>query len=291
MHNADVKHRAVAIVLATLAALFSSIDSLIAWGGQGHRLVGLIAAERLTPAATQHVARLLDRQTLADISSWADSLTGDQVQTSYWHYLNIPPGAAGYDRDRDCPKQPGVEAGSRSDRWRDCVVDRIAYWEERLGDPKLDRADRATALKFIVHFIGDLHQPFHALGVGRGGNDVKVRVFGDANCGNDPQKPNPCNLHSLWDSRLIARKALDDPAYLTQLRTLINAKGFGSLPPGTPAQWAEQSFRLAKEALVAPDTNIDEGYYRRHITVIDERLALGGVRLAAELNRILVSPR
>ena len=75
---------------------------------------------------------------------------------------------------------------------------------------KLDRADRATALKFIVHFIGDLHQPFHALGVGRGGNDVKVRVFGEANCGNDPAKPNPCNLHSVWDGRLIARRALDD---------------------------------------------------------------------------------
>ena len=62
-------------------------------------------------------------------------------------------------------------------------------------------------------------------------------------------------------------------------------------PPGTPAQWAEQSFRLAKEALVTPDTNIDEGYYRRHIGVIDERLALGGVRLAAVLNRMLMSVR
>ena len=276
------------IVGLTLVTLFSSFESLLAWGGQGHRLVGLIAAERLTPAARKSVTWLLDGQTLADVSSWADSLTSDQVQTSYWHYLNIPPEASGYDRDRDCPKQPGVtEAGSRSDRWRDCVVDRIGYWEERLGDAKLDRADRATALKFIVHFIGDLHQPFHALGVGRGGNDVKVRVFGEANCGNDPQRANPCNLHSVWDSRLIARRGADDAAYLSDLKRLINAKAMGSQPPGTPAQWAEQSFRLAKEALVKPATNIDEGYYRRHIAVIDERLALGGVRLAAELNRIL----
>ena len=304
-HNLDVMRRTAVTVLAIVATLVLSIDSLVAWGGQGHRLVGLIAAERLTPVAKQNVAWLLDGQTLADVSSWADSLTSDQVQTSYWHYLNIPPAATGYDRDRDCPKQPGVEAGSRSDRWRDCVVDRIGYWEERLGDPKLDRADRATALKFIVHFIGDLHQPFHALGVGRGGNDVKVRVFGEANCGpstgsgppraesrgsNDSQRPNPCNLHSVWDGRLIARKALDDTAYLVELKTLINARRFGSLPPGTPAQWAEQSFRLAKEALVTPDTNIDEGYYRRHITVIDERLSLGGVRLASELNRILITP-
>ena len=277
-------------VLALLVGLCASVE-LNAWGAQGHRLVGLIAAERLTPVAKQNVAWLLDGQTLADVSSWADTLTSDQVQTSYWHYLNIPPAASGYDRDRDCPKQPGVAAGSRSDRWRDCVVDRIAYWEERLGDGKLDRADRATALKFVVHFIGDLHQPFHALGVGRGGNDIKVRVFGEANCGNDPAKPNPCNLHSVWDSRLIARRALDDGEYLAELRSVISRKGLGSIPVGTPAQWAEQSFRLAKEALVAPDTNIDEGYYRRHITVIDERLSLGGLRLAAELNRILTAPR
>jgi S1/P1 Nuclease len=279
-----LKRVALAAIVVTL---FSSFDALLAWGGQGHRLVGLIAAERLTPAARKTVAWLLDGQTLAEVSSWADSLTSDQVQTSYWHYLNIPPDARGYDRDRDCPKQPGVEAGARNDRWRDCVVDRIGYWEERLADARLDRADRATALKFIVHFIGDLHQPFHALGVGRGGNDVKVRVFGEANCGNDPARPNPCNLHSVWDSRLIARRSLDDGPYLTALRRVISAKAMGSQPAGTPAQWAEQSFRLAKEALVKPATDIDEGYYRRHITVIDERLALGGVRLAAEINRIL----
>lgn len=288
--------------LLTLVTVFSHLDSLFAWGGQGHRLVGLIAAQRLTPAARQQVRSLLDGQTLADVSSWADSLTSDQVQTSYWHYLNIPPEASGYDRDRDCPPQPGAAAGSRNDRWRDCVVDRIGYWAERLGDQKLDRADRATALKFIVHFIGDLHQPFHALGVRRGGNDVKVRVFGEANCGpstgsgppraqsrggNDPARSNPCNLHSVWDSRLIAHRSVDDAAYLSALNRLIAAKGFASQPVGTPAQWAEQSFRLAKEALVKPDTNIDEGYYRRHITVIDERIALGGVRLAAELNRLL----
>ena len=298
--------RTAATILAIFVTFLCSLDLLQAWGGQGHRLVGLIAAERLTPVAKQNVAWLLDGQTLAAVSSWADSLTSDQVQTSYWHYLNIPPGASGYDRDRDCPKQPGAAAGARNDRWRDCVVDRIPYWEERLGDPKLDRADRATALKFIVHFIGDLHQPFHALGVGRGGNDVKVRVFGEANCGpstplravpspsrdgNDPAKPSPCNLHSVWDGRLIARRSLDDAAYMGELRKLITARGFGSQPPGTPEQWAEQSFRLAKAALVTPDTNIDEGYYRRHITVIDERLSLGGVRLSAVLNRVLVVPR
>lgn len=276
---------AVLVALTTLG----SLSSLQAWGGQGHRLVGLIAARHLTPVAKQNVAWLLDGQTLADVSSWADSLTSDQVQTAYWHYLNIPPDAKGYDRDRDCPRQPGTAAGSRGDRWRDCVVDRIAYWEQRAADRTLDRADRATALKFVVHFIGDLHQPFHALGVGRGGNDVLVRVFGSANCSNDPAKPFPCNLHSVWDTRLIARRALDDAAYVAVLEKLIAERKWAGQPAGTPAEWAEQSWALGKQALVAPDTDIDEAYYRAHLPVIDERLALGAVRLAAVLNRIFVA--
>jgi nuclease S1 len=284
------------IAVCAIVGVVSS-TSLTAWGGQGHRLVGLIAADRLTPVARQNVEWLLDGQSLAEVSSWADSLTSDQQQTALWHYLNIPPDAAGYDRDRDCPRQPDAAVGSRGDRWRDCAVDRIAYWEERLKDVSLDRADRATALKFIVHFIGDLHQPFHALGVGRGGNDVLVRVFGEANCGpstslraSDADTSRPCNLHAVWDSRLIAHRDIDDRAYLAALQQLIVERRWGSQPAGTPAQWAEQSWRLAREALVSPDTNIDEGYYRRHLGVIDERLALAGVRLAAVLNRALVTP-
>ena len=274
---------AIAIVIAT--------SSVTGWGGQGHRLVGLIAAERLTPAARAEVRRLLDGQTLADVSSWADTIRSDQQQTYGWHFLNIPPDAGGYDRDRDCPRAAGVAADSRSDRWRDCAVDRILFWEQRLADVTLDRADRATALKFIVHFIGDLHQPFHTLGVGRGGNDVDVRVFGDANCADEGEKPFPCNLHSVWDGRLIAHRNLDDRAYLAQLQKLIVDKRLAAPPTGTPVEWAEQSWRLSKQALVAAGTNIDDAYYRRHIDVIDERIALAGVRLAAVLNRALAIPR
>lgn len=274
---------AVAIVIAT--------SSVIGWSGQGHRLVGLIAAERLTPQARAEVRRLLDGHTLADVANWADTIRSDQQQTYGWHFLNIPPGASGYDRDRDCPRAAGVAEGSRSDRWRDCAVDRILFWEQRLADVSLDRADRATALKFLVHFVGDLHQPFHTLGVGRGGNDVNVRVFGDANCAEAGQKPFPCNLHAVWDGWLIARRNLDDRAYVARLQKLIVDKRLGSQPAGTPATWAEQSWRLAKEALVTPGANIDEAYYQRNIAVIDVQIALAGVRLAAVLNRSLATNR
>jgi hypothetical protein len=274
---------AIAVVIAT---------SLVAgWSGQGHRLVGLLAAERLTPQARAEVRRLLDGHTLADVANWADTIRSDQQQTYGWHFLNIPPDASGYDRDRDCPRAAGVAEGSRSDRWRDCAVDRILFWEQRLADVSLDRADRAIALKFLVHFVGDLHQPFHTLGVGRGGNDVHVRVFGDANCAEEGEKRFPCNLHAVWDGRLIARRNLDDRAYVARLQKLIVDKRLGSQPAGAPAQWAEQSWRLAKEALVTPGANIDETYYQRHIAAIDDRIALAGVRLAAVLNRSLATNR
>jgi nuclease S1 len=281
--------RSCVVAIGVFAVLTPTVN---AWGGLGHRLTGLVAATRLAPIARQNVAWLIGPQSLADVASWADRQVDSQVQTSYWHYLNIPPTATAYDRDRDCPRQPGVAAGARNDRWRDCAVDRILYFEERLADRSLDRADRATALKFLVHFVGDLHQPFHALGVGRGGNDVLVRVFGVSDCGSDPARPVPCNLHEVWDSRLIAHRNLDESTYLAALERQIadNHWEAEARTPGTPAQWAEESFRLAKAALVESGSNIDEPYYRTQIAVVDRRLALAGLRLAAELNRLLTAP-
>jgi hypothetical protein len=284
--------RESAVVALSIAVCAAIPATAIAWGGLGHRLVGLIAARRLTPVARQNVAWLLGDQTLADVSAWADRQVDSNAQTASWHFLNLPPDAAGYDRDRDCPRQPGVAAGSRADRWRDCAVDRILYHEERLADTSLDRPDRATALKFLVHFVGDLHQPFHALGVGRGGNDVAVGVFGVTNCSTDPAHPVPCNLHAIWDSRLIAHRNLDEAHYFAELERRIaeNHWEADTRQPGTPAQWAEESFRLARAALVAPNTNIDEAYYRAQIPIVDRRLAIAGLRLAVVLNRILVTP-
>lgn len=280
--------RSIALISILVVTLFSRFD-LRAWGEQGHRLVGLIAASRLTPIAKKNVDWLLDGRTLADVANWADSVTGEQVQTAPWHYVNIPHEASTYDRERDCPRQPGVAAGARNDRWRDCIVDRITYWEERLGNPRLDRADRATALKFVVHFIGDLHQPLHASGLAAGGNGIGVRAFGQEDCSTDPARAFPCNLHLVWDIRLISRKNLDDRGYVAALTRLIADQNLGARPPGTPVQWAEESLALAREAIVPVGTNIDDTYYRRHIATVDERLALAGVRLAASLNRILTS--
>ena len=282
-------HRVRTCLAAVLAVVCLSTSSL-AWAPQGHRLVGMVASTYLTGTARQSVSWLLGTQTLADVATWADEYLEGNNQTGPWHYVNIPPFAKAYNRDRDCPRQPGVSAGGRGDQWRDCVVDRIQYNQERLADPSLDRADRAVALKFLVHFVGDLHQPFHALGVERGGNGIEVVAFGTADCSPGGMTSRPCNLHSVWDSTMIARRKLGDLQYLTVLQQLIRHKRLDREPVDSPAAWALESHALAKKGLVPEYGEIDEAYYAEHIRVVDRRLALGGLRLAALLNRSLTTP-
>ncbi len=267
-----------------------SIATPKAWGIQGHRLVALIATEQLSPSAKLNVEWLLPDSSLADVAVWADQYVPDNSQTGPWHYVNIPADATGYDRERDCPRQPGALAGSRTDRWRDCAVDRILYHQARLADTSLDRADRATALKFLVHFIGDLHQPLHALDVARGGNDIPVVAFGSATCRRSDGTPASCNLHGIWDTTLIAHRQLSDRQYLDEISEQIMSGRRNASTAGSPAEWAMESHGLAKRALLPRQGVVDDAYYRANISVIDERLVLAGLRLAAALNQSLAEP-
>ena len=278
--------RSVAALMAV--AIVASSSSLAAWGPQGHRLVARIAEARLTPVARQNVRWLLDAASLADIASWADAQVDQLRQTGPWHYVNIPNAAAGYDRDRDCPPQPRVAARSRADRWRDCIVDRILYSEAQLADVALDRADRAVGLKFLVHLVGDIHQPFHALADERGGNDIPVTLFGLATCG-EGSKAALCNLHGIWDSGLIGRRRLSDQRYLASLEGLVQTRAQKGAT-GTPVEWARESHDVARSALLRPKADVGETYYANHIGIVDERLAIAGLRLAMVLNRSLAVP-
>jgi hypothetical protein len=271
-----------------VVALVGSSTSLVAWGPQGHRLVARIAEARLTPVARQNVRWLLDAASLADIASWADGQVDELRQTGPWHYVNIPRAAAGYERDRDCPRQPGVATRSRADRWRDCIVDRILYSEEQLADVALDRADRAVALKFLVHLVGDIHQPFHALADERGGNDIPVTLFGSATCG-EGSRAAPCNLHGIWDSGLIGRRRLSDQQYLASLDGLVQTRAQKGLA-GAPSEWARESHDVARSALLRANADVGETYYANHIGIVDQRLAIAGLRLAMVLNRSLAVP-
>ena len=143
------------------------------------------------------------------------------------------------------------------------------------------------ALKFLVHFVGDLHQPFHAIGVERGGNGIPVSVFGRPTCGRGGPDRFACNLHGLWDSELIGHRRLRDGAYAAELERQIKARQLR--PSGTAVEWAMESNALARAALLPAGGDAGEAYYRAHIAQVDERLALGGLRLARALNEALGS--
>ena len=268
-----------ALLVGAVLAMFVSFSgaTLEGWGAQGHRLVALIAADHLTSAARQNVAWLLPDSSLADIAVWADQQVADNTQTGPWHYVNLRQGATAYNRDRDCPRQPGVAAGTRNDRWRDCVVDRIQYHQSRVADASLDQADRATALKFLVHFVGDLHQPFHAIDVARGGNDIPVVAFGSPTCRRSDGSASPCNLHGIWDTVLIAHRKLSERQYREELSGQITRGRLVTRPEGSPADWAMESHAVAQRALLPRQGIVDDAYCRTYIAAIDERLALGGV--------------
>jgi hypothetical protein len=157
------------------------------------------------------------------------------------------------------------------------VVDRIELIKNVLSDSNAPRDDRIEAFKFLVHFVGDVHQPFHAIGEAAGGNGIVVTQFGSTECGR-----HPCNLHGAWDSGLIAHTAMGRDEYVAHLEKLISDEHLTAT--GSPEDWANESHEYAKSALLPDRTQIDENYYEKEIKVVDRRLALAGLRLAALLN-------
>lgn len=236
------------------------------WGARGHELVGDVADHYLTEKTREAVKKLLGDRTLADVASWADHIKGERPETRPWHYANTPPGAESFDLERDCPEES-------------CVVEQINLDVAVLKNPEATHVDKVQALMFLVHFVGDCHQPLH-LGyeADRGGNSIDVSFIGSKT-----------NLHALWDSGLINHAQLDREEHHKGLLTMsTRPKRAEWARVLDPEEWATESYRLAvSNAYVVPNTGrLSETYYRRNMPVVNERLAAAGVRLAALLNSI-----
>jgi hypothetical protein len=252
-----------------------------AWGREGHRLTALVAEQYLTPETKAQILLFLGKETLADVAPWADDYRKEHPETGKWHYVNIPKEEAKFDRNRDCP----VSAADPKSPWRDCITDRILYFEGRLGDDSLSIKERAFALKFLVHLIGDIHQPFHALGDARGGNDIAVSFLGSSKC--DSYN---CNLHGVWDDMIIEEQGLNEKKYTERLLKEIKDNQWERMAGGEPTTWANISHHYAVEAMVPNGALITPEYVAEESKVVDAQLALGGLRLARVLNRILGTP-
>lgn len=267
------------IALLLLATLLPT--QLLAWGPKGHAIVADIAASRLTPAAKKNLQLLLGADSLASIASWADSVRKERDESYDWHFVDIPKDAAGFSEERDCFRPQDKHKDALTDH-HNCVVDRIEMFQKILGDEKASRADRLEALKWLVHFVGDLHQPLHAIDEARGGNDIKLSVFGSPKCGDYD-----CNLHWAWDTLLLEHTGYSEEEYVGRLNTLIAQKQLENQAAGTPVDWANESHLQARHIMEAKPAAIDEAYYQANIELVNQKLALAGLRLAALLNGTL----
>src|SRR5215468_4898710 len=209
MSTLPTASRTLAAVTALLAALTFPATAL-AWGDRGHTIVAHLATRMLAPDTSQEVAELLAQgETLESVASWADGLRGSRTapgirpETVLWHFVDIPLGKV-YDAARDCPDTPN---GS-------CVISAVVIFQDVLAKrrPGYYTNSRYEALKFMVHFVGDLHQPLHCVDDNAGGNFKKIVWFDDR----------LENLHAVWDEEILAesmkRQSIADPAaYADQL--------------------------------------------------------------------------
>ena len=172
------------LLLAAIALVVAPATQALAWGTEGHRVVAEIAEQYLEPETVRQVRELLtieNATSLANVSTWADQVRPQRRATGPWHYVDIQIGDAAYDAGRDCPDS-------------NCVVAKIDEFVKVLADRNASSGARLEALKFVVHFVGDLHQPFHTTdNHDRGGNEILV-VFGGRKT----------NLHAVWDTGLLA---------------------------------------------------------------------------------------
>lgn len=266
---------------AVLAVFLAWAIPSFAWGPEGHRIIAIVAARELSAAARRQIRALIGSDDLGAISNWADEIKNDRPETYGWHFVDIPWNASGFSQARDC-YHPSQKVPSSLDDHHNCVVDRINIFERVLADRNASRSDRAEALKFLVHFVGDIHQPLHAIGEARGGNDIQISEFGQAECGG-----RNCNLHLVWDVGLIRHSGLSETEYADYLESKILREGLQKHSIGGPETWANESFTLAHRIWLNDGGAVNQDYYHRNREILDQQLALGAVRLAAMLNSAL----
>jgi len=257
--------------LVVVVCLCGSLPAF-GWGPEGHNLVARLAAARLTPVAAAKVSEILGQgNTLASVSSWADSVRRARAESAPWHYIDIPINKPHLDMERDCAKG-------------DCVIAKIEDFEKVLGNPAVTPVQRKEALMFLVHFVGDMHQPLHCSdNKDKGGNDVRLEFFGRQS-----------NLHSVWDSGLLGRMGTEDALFATLNRDLT-PKRTRKFEKGTVEDWADQIHKAGQKttygklpkASAGTPPKIDAHYEHEADELIRVELEKGGARLAKVLNTTL----
>ena len=243
--------------------LLGTSIALISWGFKGHRAIASIAQKHLTSNTAYVVSAYLKGESMSSVATWADE--NRTATTAPWHFLNLPLGLT---------HEQFVKYVSESDN---NVYTAILKAEANLKDKSLSADQKNEALKYLIHLVGDAHQPMHiSRKEDKGGNTIQVRFD---NMGT--------NLHSLWDSKLIDHEGLSeaDIAKTYDVATPAQIKQWQS---DSPLEWIWESYQISSElyAQVKPGQDIDDAYYQKYIPVIRRRIDQAGIRLAGELNKL-----
>lgn len=235
------------------------------WGRTGHRATGEVAEQHLSKKAKEKVREILDGMNLAFVSTYGDDIKSDPAYRKYnpWHYVNLNPGETEYSKETANPDGDLVHA--------------IRTSVEVLKDKSATKEDKEFALKMLVHFVGDLHQPLHAgRGEDKGGNDIQVRWFGDGS-----------NLHRVWDSEMINDF---DMSYseLAHNTDVLTKEQIRDIQKGNVLDWMYESKQLANRVYDSVEVGEKLGYEYMYewFPVVHDQIQKGGLRLAKILNDI-----
>jgi hypothetical protein len=273
--------RAWLFVAAAATTLLPS--PALAWGKTGHRVVAAIADTQLSGLARAHVREILgDAESLDEAANWPDEMRSApgpfwQKTATPWHYVTLN----GITYDHAPPEGDALQA--------------LNHFRQVLQDPKASLADKQLALRFVVHLVGDLHQPLHAgKCCDKGGNDVKVTFFGK-----------PTNLHAVWDAALVDDEQLSFTELAAKLERHISNQDVLDWWDVNPRDWISESAQIRDTVYPRPGTSAVKGakgkakkvpdlsysYVYKFTPVMERRLQQAGVRLAAFLNDIFSSPQ
>lgn len=249
-----------------------------AWGAKGHQIIARIATARLSTSARQAIASLLrPSETLESVSTWADQVRTEEKAS--WHFVPIPLKDSYYSPTKDCQ------------RGKTCIIEAIGQQLVILRDTNYDSAKRAEALKFLIHLIGDLHQPFHVT------TNTNPQDFSASKVKVKTLTGRPTNLHEVWDTDLVdyGRQSKSVSAYATLLSNRFQRS---VSTQGSVTDWALEAHRLPWSAyyhtsgdfMVAASEReawkLDQPYYDKNLPVVELQLVRAGARLAKVLNDV-----
>jgi len=255
--------------MAFLAALVAIPQAGFAWGREGHEIIAIVAEHCMRPETAARMRELLGPESPEEASMWADEYRHDHRENGPWHYINIPLADSKIDMVRECPNS-------------NCVIAKTEQFLAVLKDPNARKDAKAQTLKFVIHFVGDLHQPLHDEDNGdKGGNTRQVIFDGHAD-----------NLHWVWDTDLLQHITRNPAKFAAELESRITPQDQAEWQKGSIEDWVMEGHRLAQTVAYGDLSNenpvpITLEYERQAEPVIELQSEKAGVRLAQLLNDAL----